>query len=63
MLNVVKSGGYRVIYYRPIDDSVVLITLYSKTEQQDIEAHEIQAILQEDTDFQSEESNASEPSV
>jgi len=43
-----KSGGYRMIYYAPTDLSVVLLTLYSKTEQQDIEAHEILAILQAD---------------
>lgn len=45
-----KSGGYRIIYYLPTDDVIVLITLYSKTEQQDIEPHEIKVILQEDSD-------------
>ena len=43
-----KSGGYRMIYYLPTSVSIVLITLYSKTEQQDIEPQEIQALLQED---------------
>jgi mRNA-degrading endonuclease RelE of RelBE toxin-antitoxin system len=43
-----KSGGYRMIYYLPTDVSIVLITLYSKTEQQDIEPQEIHALLQED---------------
>lgn len=56
-----KSGGYRIIYYRPGENTVVLITLYSKSEQQDIEAHEIRAILQEDADTQAEEDNSSEP--
>ncbi|MEO7908109.1 MAG: type II toxin-antitoxin system RelE/ParE family toxin [Roseiflexaceae bacterium] len=46
-----KRGGYRMIYYLPTNSSIVLITLYSKTEQQDIEPHEIQAILQEDADI------------
>lgn len=55
-----KSGGYRIIYYLPIDTSVVLITLYSKTEQQDIEAAEIQAILQEDASDAAESGETSE---
>jgi mRNA-degrading endonuclease RelE of RelBE toxin-antitoxin system len=42
-----KSGGYRMIYYQPADTMIVLITLYSKTEQADIELQEIQAILAE----------------
>jgi hypothetical protein len=37
-----------MIYYLPTDVSIVLITLYSKTEQQDIEPQEIHALLQED---------------
>lgn len=57
-----KSGGYRIIYYLPIDTSVVLITLYSKTEQQDIEAAEIQAILQEDANVVAESGETSESS-
>ena len=46
-----KSGGYRMIYYLPTDVSIVLITLYSKTEQQDIEPHEIHAFLHEDANI------------
>lgn len=46
-----KSGGYRIIYYLPTDVSIVLITLYSKTEQQDIEPQEIHALLQEDANI------------
>ena len=46
-----KSGGYRMIYYEQRDTVVILITVYSKTEQQDIEPNEILAILaEEDTD-------------
>ena len=58
-----KSGGYRIIYYLPTENGVVLITLYSKTEQQDIEAYEIQAILQEDADTQAEEESSSKSSA
>jgi len=46
-----KSGGYRIIYYQPTTVAVVLITLYSKSEQQDIATEEIRAILAEDKIF------------
>lgn len=42
-----KSGGYRVIYYRPSNGPIVLITIYSKTEQSDITPAEIQQIISE----------------
>ena len=45
-----KSGGYRLIYQRTTEGSVLLITLYSKTEQTDIAPKEIrQIILDHDT--------------
>jgi mRNA-degrading endonuclease RelE of RelBE toxin-antitoxin system len=43
-----KSGGYRLIYALASEATILLLTLYSKTEQQDIDASEIQAILRED---------------
>lgn len=52
-----RRGGYRMIYYQPNDLSIVLITLYSKTEQQDIEPREIRAILQEDADITAAQDN------
>lgn len=39
-----KSGGYRVIYQRK-NEQIILITIYSKSEQQDIESSEIQQII------------------
>lgn len=42
------KSGYRIIYYLRGVTSIVLITIYSKTEQQDIDIQDIQAILQED---------------
>jgi mRNA-degrading endonuclease RelE of RelBE toxin-antitoxin system len=42
-----KSGGYRVIYYIKTSDRVILITIYSKTEQVDISADEIQQLINE----------------
>ena len=40
------SGGYRMIYYLQTQEDIVLLTIYSKTEQGDISANELQAILQ-----------------
>ena len=43
-----KSGGYRVIYYLKRQDDILLITLYSKTEQADIETDDVIRIIQEE---------------
>ncbi|HNQ94252.1 MAG TPA: type II toxin-antitoxin system RelE/ParE family toxin [Anaerolineales bacterium] len=42
-----KSGGYRVIYYLKTATAVVLVTIYSKTEQSDISSAKIKKILSE----------------
>ena len=42
-----KRGGYRLIYYLQTATIIVLLTLYSKTEQSDITVTEIQHILAE----------------
>ncbi len=42
-----KSGGYRVIYYLKTATAVILITIYSKTEQSDISSAKIKKILSE----------------
>ena len=41
-----KSAGYRVIYYIKTTDKVVLITIYSKSEQADIAESEIKRIVE-----------------
>lgn len=41
-----KSGGFRVIYYVQMADSVFLLKVYSKTEQADIRADEIRRIAE-----------------
>jgi mRNA-degrading endonuclease RelE of RelBE toxin-antitoxin system len=41
-----KSGGYRVIYYLQTAEQVILITLYSKTEQGDIAPELIRQIIE-----------------
>jgi mRNA-degrading endonuclease RelE of RelBE toxin-antitoxin system len=43
-----KSGGYRLIYYLVDREDVLLVTVYSKTEQADIEADQIQQIIEEE---------------
>ena len=58
-----KSGGYRIIYYLPTETSIVLITLYSKMEQQDIEVREIRIILQELASFTADQEEESEGST
>ncbi|MEA5553718.1 type II toxin-antitoxin system RelE/ParE family toxin [Anabaena cylindrica UHCC 0172] len=40
-----KSGGYRLIYYLKTSTRIILVTIYSKSEQEDIVAEEIQQIL------------------
>lgn len=42
-----KSGGFRVIYYVQLVDTVFLLTIYSKTEQIDISSEEIRRILKD----------------
>jgi len=42
-----KRGGYRIIYYQPSSGPIVLITIYSKTEQSDITPAEIRYIISE----------------
>lgn len=42
-----KSGGYRLIYYVKTSTRIILVTIYSKSKQEDIAAEEIQQILAE----------------
>lgn len=42
-----KRGGYRVIYYLKTSATVILLTIYSKTEQSDISPAKIRKILTE----------------
>ncbi|BAZ77337.1 hypothetical protein NIES50_59660 [Aulosira laxa NIES-50] len=47
-----KSAGYRLIYQLESPTSILLLTIYSKSDQEDIAANEIRNIL---ADFDSEE--------
>ena len=40
-----KSGGYRLIYHVKSESEVVLVTVYSKTEQADVALEEIRQII------------------
>lgn len=42
-----KSGGYRLIYYLKTAQSVILLTIYSKSQQANIAANDIQSIISE----------------
>lgn len=42
-----KRAGYRLIYYLQTQNRVILITIYSKTEQSDVSATDIRRIIQE----------------
>jgi mRNA-degrading endonuclease RelE of RelBE toxin-antitoxin system len=41
------SGGYRVIYYIVRPDDILLLTLYSKTEQDDVHVDAIVRIIEQ----------------
>ncbi len=42
-----KSGGFRVIYYVRLADYIVLVTVYSKTEQSDISPDAIRRAIED----------------
>ena len=42
-----KSGGYRLLYQKQSQDSVLLLTVYSKSDTSNIEAQTIKKIIRE----------------
>ena len=50
-----KSGGYRLIYYVQTVMGIILLTVYTKSEQVDIVAEDIQNIITEYEQQQSED--------
>ena len=42
-----KRSGYRCIYYLKTRDDVILVTIYSKSEQSDVSITRLQTILRE----------------
>lgn len=41
-----KSGGFRVVYYLRTPILVILLTIYSKSEQNDIDAEDVRRIIE-----------------
>ncbi len=46
-----KSGGFRVVYYVQFADLIHLVTIYSKTDESDVSAYAVQAVLAEIEDI------------
>ena len=42
-----KSGGYRLIYYLKTETSIILLTIYTKSEQADVAADIVRGIIAE----------------
>ncbi len=40
-----KSAGYRVVYYLKTKENVILVTIYSKSDQSDIDLNTVKTIL------------------
>ncbi len=44
-----KRSGYRVVYFLQQHDVVMLLTIYAKSDQPDIKAHQIEQIIRDTT--------------
>jgi len=42
-----KSGGFRVIIYKKIENKIILISIYSKTQKESLSDEELRIILKE----------------
>ncbi|NCJ06559.1 type II toxin-antitoxin system RelE/ParE family toxin [Synechococcales cyanobacterium C] len=42
-----KSGGYRLIYYLKTTTSILLLTLYTKSDQDDVSAEDLRSIIED----------------
>lgn len=40
-----KSGGFRVIYYKKVEETIYLLTIYSKSDIENIEDEHLDKIL------------------
>jgi mRNA-degrading endonuclease RelE of RelBE toxin-antitoxin system len=49
-----KQGGFRIIYYIRTDSDVFLLTIYAKSERENISADEIRHIIEEEGDLNKE---------
>ncbi|QKJ23811.1 type II toxin-antitoxin system RelE/ParE family toxin [Poseidonibacter lekithochrous] len=46
-----KSGGFRIIIYKQIENKIVLISIYSKTEKENLSDDELTDILKKHIDI------------
>ena len=53
-INKGKRSGYRLLYYLKLDSLTVLLTIYVKSEQEDIPAEKIRQIIHEFDESRSE---------
>jgi mRNA-degrading endonuclease RelE of RelBE toxin-antitoxin system len=58
-----KSGGYRIIYQRVHERLIILVTIYSKTEQADITPQDIRQIILDYEAQPTDETTPSEPTT
>ena len=40
-----KSGGFRVILYKKVEDEIILISIYSKTQKESLSDDELRALV------------------
>ncbi|MBS9782853.1 MAG: type II toxin-antitoxin system RelE/ParE family toxin [Arcobacter sp.] len=40
-----KSGGFRVIIYKQVEDKIILLSIYSKTQKENLSDEELSAII------------------
>lgn len=40
-----KSGGFRVIYYKKVEETIYLLTIYSKSDIESIDDEQLEKIL------------------
>ncbi len=45
-----KNGGFRIIIYKQIEDKIVLILIYSKTQKENLSDNELSTIIKNSID-------------
>jgi mRNA-degrading endonuclease RelE of RelBE toxin-antitoxin system len=50
-----KSGGYRIVYYLRTTTTLILLTIYAKTQQADVSTEELRQIIKEVEEAESDE--------
>jgi mRNA-degrading endonuclease RelE of RelBE toxin-antitoxin system len=50
-----KSGGYRIVYYLRTTTTLILLTIYAKSQQADVSTEELRQIIKEVEEGESDE--------